>query len=142
MALDLTALAASTTTLVCLDCPEGTEVGLDLFVASAGPQFLGFKLLREGAHLLVSAPRAGALRSSLWFHAPRGGVVRVARWDPDEERFALLPLGCAGDGAARAAAGAAAALALDARLGACPLERAAEKIYKKMKMNVRRGQYL
>jgi hypothetical protein len=122
----LAKLAASSTCIVVLGVPEGTEIGLDLFTAAAGPQFLGFKLVPEGAHLLVTAPRVGALRSSLWLHAPPGGVVRVTRWLPGEERLVLLPLGCGGDGEARAAAGAAAALGLDARLGAYPLERAEE----------------
>jgi hypothetical protein len=123
----LAELAYRSTSLLCLGVPEGTEVGLDLFTAVAGPLFLGFKLIPPGAHLLVSAPRVGALRSSLWFHAPPGGVVRVARWQSTEERLVLLPLGCGGDGEALAAAGAAAAVApLDARLGAYPLERAGE----------------
>jgi A1 cistron-splicing factor AAR2 len=53
-----------TATVVCLDVPEGTELGLDLHCWTTGPRFKGVKLVPPGPHALYYASAAGEVRSA------------------------------------------------------------------------------
>jgi len=78
-------------TILCLDVPQGTELGIDYHSWNCGPQFKGIKLIPPGIHFLYynsinkvggeSAPRTG------FFLVLKSGEVSVLRWNPQTEDF-------------------------------------------------------
>lgn len=74
-------LATNGATLLLLDVPEGTLVGLDRRVFAVGPRFRGVKMVPPGVHLLsyqaVGRPPADGADTSAGGGAG-GGVARAA----------------------------------------------------------------
>ena len=75
-------------TVVFLDVPQNTEVGIDMNVWRTGDRFKGMKMIPPGLHMLhysavgkegVAAPRTSS------FHLFEKGEVLVRRWDPVAE---------------------------------------------------------
>ena len=71
-------------TLVCLDVPAGTELGVDGTCWTTGPRFRGVKMVPPGVHLLYYASAEGVPRTARLL-ALRGGDVCVTCWDAATE---------------------------------------------------------
>ena len=79
-------------TVVFLDVPQNTEVGIDMNVWRTGDRFKGLKMLPPGLHMLhysavgkegIAAPRTSS------FHFFRQGEVLVRKWDPVTEMLVV-----------------------------------------------------
>jgi A1 cistron-splicing factor AAR2 len=86
-------LAGAGATLLLLDVPHGTLLGLDQQVFTVGPRFKGVKMVPPGVHMLsyqATDLRGGASPAVSTFLAlgPREVVVR--RWSPADEGLAPL----------------------------------------------------
>ena len=112
-------LVRSGGTLVCLDVPTGTELGLDLNCWITADRFRGVKMIPTGVHILYYASADGAPRTARLLHF-RSGEVIVATWDAATEL--LLFDDDVDAGRAEATAAAVRRMELDAHLGAFPLE--------------------
>eukprot|EP01051_Picozoa_sp_SAG22_P006372 SAG22_NODE_415_length_10814_cov_10.762109_4_plen_601_part_00 len=105
---ELLQLSEQTGTLLLLDVPEGTIVGLDFTSYTVGPSFRGIKLIPPGLHLVHHCARdnktgeTSAIKGGffVWIE-PR--AVECRRWVPEDEDFAELPAGEAEQAAAAAA---------------------------------------
>ncbi|GAB5354443.1 hypothetical protein AAMO2058_000119300 [Amorphochlora amoebiformis] len=85
--------------IVTVGVPEGSEVGLDLFVRESGPKFSGYRSISRGAHYLYLAPKLeckgmpnglGLTRNPgewLWFEP---GTVIVRGFDSNRDALATL----------------------------------------------------
>ncbi|GBF99801.1 hypothetical protein Rsub_12554 [Raphidocelis subcapitata] len=87
-------LAGAGATLLLLDVPQATLLGLDQQVFVVGPRFKGVKMVPPGVHMLSyqAADRAGAASpavSTFLALGPREVVVR--RWSPADEGLVPLP---------------------------------------------------
>ncbi|KAL1811567.1 hypothetical protein ACET3Z_021632 [Daucus carota] len=87
-------LVRKSTTLLLLDVPQFTLIGIDTQVFSAGPCFKGIKMIPPGPHLFYYAPSArdGAQFSPIvafFFDATPSQVI-VRRWNAEEECFIKL----------------------------------------------------
>lgn len=87
------ALAAQGATLLLLDVPAGTTIGIDFTSYAAGDKFAGLKMIPPGLHFLsycaaAASDRAEApIKAGFWFVATLGAVL-VRRWDAAAEEFA------------------------------------------------------
>lgn len=85
-------LIDKTGTLLCLDCPEGMEFGIDCHSWTIGPLFQGIKLVPYGIHILFfSLPNPhggeGASRVSFFVDFNSNQPVHVRKWNPKDENF-------------------------------------------------------
>ncbi|KAL6778637.1 hypothetical protein ACKKBF_B15545 [Auxenochlorella protothecoides x Auxenochlorella symbiontica] len=75
-------------TILLLDVPPGTAVGIDHQVFLSGPEFKGVKMLPPGPHL-VSYCAKGSQGDfgpvTCFFIHPSAGQVVIKRWDPQQE---------------------------------------------------------
>ncbi|KAL6225824.1 hypothetical protein ACLB2K_004673 [Fragaria x ananassa] len=82
-------------TLVLLDVPQHTLIGVDTQVVSVGPSFKGIKMIPPGPHFVsYSSPTRDAKDFSpvtgfFIFSGPSEVIVR--KWDGQEERLVKLP---------------------------------------------------
>jgi A1 cistron-splicing factor AAR2 len=82
-----------TAAVLCLGCPPGMEIGVDLRSWTSLPSFQGLKLLPPGVHLLYY--RAVSTKDDRKEQGPRvcqmvylgGGDVLVRKWNPATEEF-------------------------------------------------------
>ena len=109
-------------TVLCLDVPEGTEIGIDYVSWRAGPQFMGVKMIPPGVHFFYYSARSTttpdmAPRTGMFLRATPGHVT-VLKWSKFGEDFvhesAMDPV----EVSARKAA--AARFEFDRQLGAYP----------------------
>ena len=81
-------------TVVFLDVPQNTEVGIDMNVWRTGNRFKGLKMIPPGLHMLyysaVSKDGIAAPRTSS-FHFFHEGEVMVRKWDPATETVVPVP---------------------------------------------------
>lgn len=75
--------------LLLLDVPPHTLLGLDLHMSSVGPLFKGFKMIPPGPHFLSYSSHSSAFVSGFFLHPSPSDVI-VRQWDPLAEQ--LLPL--------------------------------------------------
>ncbi|XP_071571650.1 protein AAR2 homolog [Temnothorax nylanderi] len=89
------ALLTQGATLVLLDVPRGTDVGIDIKSWNVGQNFKGIKMIPPGIHFVhysavnefgELAPRVG------FFHDFQKGEFLVKRWDNKEEDFSSEPV--------------------------------------------------
>lgn len=73
--------------LILLDVPEGTPVGIDHHTFLVGPKFKGVKMVPPGVHAIsyTSAGHGSYGPTTAFFVNVRGGEVAGWRWDPAEE---------------------------------------------------------
>ena len=80
-------------TVVFLDVPQNTEVGIDMNVWRTGDKFKGLKMIPPGLHMLhysavgkegVAAPRTSS------FHFFGEGEILVRKWDPVSETLVAV----------------------------------------------------
>ena len=77
--------------LILLDVPEGTEIGIDYNSWEVGPHFKGIKMIPAGLHFLFYSALSKTHREK----APRTGMfnffksrdIVVKRWSPATEDF-------------------------------------------------------
>ncbi|CAE7933669.1 AAR2 [Symbiodinium sp. KB8] len=109
--------------LLCLDVPPGTQIGIDLATYTVGGKFKGIKMIPPGVHFVsfaaVSkegdmAPRTGRF---LWFQQ---GQVHAWRWNPATEDFLCGPE--LGEGEAERYAEGVRRFEFDQFLGTYPLK--------------------
>ncbi|GMH19020.1 hypothetical protein Nepgr_020861 [Nepenthes gracilis] len=78
-------------TLLLLDVPQYTLVGIDTQVFSAGPLFMGIKMIPPGVHFIYysSSNREGNEFSPIigFFVETSPSEVVVRKWNPQEERL-------------------------------------------------------
>eukprot|EP01114_Cavostelium_apophysatum_P014427 TRINITY_DN3745_c0_g1_i6.p1 TRINITY_DN3745_c0_g1~~TRINITY_DN3745_c0_g1_i6.p1 ORF type:complete len:380 (+),score=57.02 TRINITY_DN3745_c0_g1_i6:82-1140(+) len=77
--------------LLCLDVPERTELGIDLYVFHCGPKFKGIKLIPPGLHFVYFSGQGnqggqGAPRTGFFLYL-KSGQTEVRRWNPQTEDF-------------------------------------------------------
>ncbi|KAL7267289.1 hypothetical protein RUND412_010132 [Rhizina undulata] len=80
------------TTLLLLDLPPKSFVGIDLATFTSTDRFQGIKLIPPGYHFLYLSPASSSgaaessLRTGFWFHASgTPGEILIKKWDPREE---------------------------------------------------------
>lgn len=86
-------LATKGATLVLLDVPEGTVIGMDQQTFRVGPKFKGIKMVPPGIHVIsyAAADSQGGLGpTTAFFLYARGGQVLAWRWSPEEEILVLI----------------------------------------------------
>ena len=117
-----TQLATEGATLLLMNVPPGTQVGIGLSAYAAGPKFCGIKMIPPGMHLVNYAAIDGAggaasqMRGGFWLRLAARQVA-VREWDAAAEDFVCV------DGAqAKRYAGAVARHEFDARLGPYPFD--------------------
>ncbi|GAB4827958.1 hypothetical protein Ancab_034843 [Ancistrocladus abbreviatus] len=78
-------------TLLLLDVPQYTLIGVDTQVFSSGPAFMGIKMIPSGVHFIYysSANRDGKEYSPIigFFVVTSPSEVVVRRWSPQDERL-------------------------------------------------------
>ncbi|KAL0395890.1 UNVERIFIED_CONTAM: protein AAR2 [Sesamum calycinum] len=81
-------------TLLLLDVPQYTLIGIDTQMFSSGPNFKGIKMIPPGIHFIYysSANREGSEFSPVvgFFIDATASQVIVRKWDQKEERFVKL----------------------------------------------------
>jgi hypothetical protein len=128
-------LFRSSGSLLCLDVPEGTELGIDFSTVVVGPSFKGVKFVPPGVHFLHyraldSSSSSLGLPSGLLFRALPGSVL-VLQWDKAREE--LLPAeDCpeVGQEQARRLAEGVKRLEFDRWLGPMPVNASLERLWK------------
>eukprot|EP00891_Asterochloris_glomerata_P008767 jgi/Astpho2/8767/e_gw1.00128.29.1_t len=90
-------LARTGASLLLLNVPEGTRIGIDHQNFMAGPKFQGVKMLPPGAHMVsYNAAGQGQLRqqdfgpTTAFFLHLASGQVEVRRWDAQHELLVEL----------------------------------------------------
>lgn len=80
-------LATRGATIVLLDVPEGTAVGIDHQTFLVGPKFKGVKMIPPGVHAVTYASSSidSYGPTTAFFTSLRGSEVAVWRWAPTEE---------------------------------------------------------
>ncbi|KAL3637763.1 hypothetical protein CASFOL_018211 [Castilleja foliolosa] len=82
-------------TLLLLDVPQHTLIGVDTQIYYSGPNFKGVKMIPPGVHFLYysSSNREGIEFSPVvgFFIDAKASQVIVRKWDQKEERFVKLP---------------------------------------------------
>ncbi|GFP78826.1 protein aar2 homolog [Phtheirospermum japonicum] len=82
-------------TLLLLDVPQYTLIGVDTQMYSSGPNFKGVKMIPPGIHFIYysSSNREGIEFSPVvgFFIDIKASQVIVRKWDQKEERFVKLP---------------------------------------------------
>ncbi|KAJ8442453.1 LOW QUALITY PROTEIN: hypothetical protein Cgig2_022336 [Carnegiea gigantea] len=82
-------------TLLLLDVPQGTLIGVDTQVFSVGPAFKGIKMIPPGVHFIFysSSNRDGKEFSPIigFFIETSPSEVVVRKWNPQEERLIKVP---------------------------------------------------
>lgn len=81
-------------TLLLLDVPQNTLIGIDTQMFSSGPNFKGVKMIPPGVHFIYysSSNREGNEFAPIvgFFIDASPSEVIVKKWDPKEERFVKL----------------------------------------------------
>lgn len=82
-------------TIVLLNLPPESLVGLNLLSFTPGPNFRGVKELHDGFHFLyASADQSFSLRQGLWFRVQNSNLPQqklfLAQWQPQSEQ--IVPL--------------------------------------------------
>ncbi|KAL3526983.1 hypothetical protein ACH5RR_011639 [Cinchona calisaya] len=82
-------------TLLLLDVPQYTHIGIDTLMFSSGPNFKGIKMIPSGIHFVYysSSDRKGNQFAPIigFFVDAQPSQVIVRKWDGSEERFIRLP---------------------------------------------------
>ncbi|KAM5558141.1 protein AAR2 [Rosa sericea] len=88
-------LAKQGSTLLLLDVPQHTLIGIDTHMLSVGPAFKGIKMIPPGPHFVYysSSTRDGKDFSPItaFFLCSAPSEVIVRKWDQQEERLVKLP---------------------------------------------------
>ncbi|KAI5684353.1 hypothetical protein M9H77_05581 [Catharanthus roseus] len=82
-------------TLLLLDVPQYTLIGIDTQMFSSGPNFMGIKMIPPGVHFVYysSSNREGSEFSPItgFFIDAQPSQVFVRKWNKEEEHFVKLP---------------------------------------------------
>lgn len=83
-------MASTSTTLLFLDFPPKTFLGIDLLSFNTSPNFHGIKEVPPGIHFVYSGTDAFlSIRHGLWLNLTT--PLSIFRWNPEEETFFFAP---------------------------------------------------
>lgn len=85
---------ASSPTLLFLDLPPKTFVGIDLLSFNSSPNFHGISDVPKGLHFVYTGTDASlSIRHGIWLNIEATTTVHVLRWNPQEESLVIVPQG-------------------------------------------------